>query len=72
MLGIHYTGAVDYSYPFVLTNYCPMQSDDFPFDSQTCIVKFTSWKYTSKFVYLQHVPMNSTAARNVSECNNLC
>uniref|UniRef100_A0A914V910 Neurotransmitter-gated ion-channel ligand-binding domain-containing protein n=1 Tax=Plectus sambesii TaxID=2011161 RepID=A0A914V910_9BILA len=52
---INYNGEVVYPYPFLLTTSCPMQTDDFPFDSQTCTIRITSGSYSSKYVQFTHI-----------------
>uniref|UniRef100_A0A914W5B5 Uncharacterized protein n=1 Tax=Plectus sambesii TaxID=2011161 RepID=A0A914W5B5_9BILA len=49
-LMVEYDGTISRSYPYILSNYCPMITDEFPFDKQDCIIKITSWNYAANVV----------------------
>jgi hypothetical protein len=66
LVGINHTGAVDYAYAFVHYNACPMDAQKFPFDSQKCILKVTSWKHPMDRMHVVHTLANNSKPRNVS------
>ena len=42
---LHYTGDVVWKPPAIYHSSCQMDVEFFPFDEQTCIMKFGSWTY---------------------------
>lgn len=68
---INYNGEVVYTYPFLLTNSCPMQTDNFPFDSQTCNIRVSSGSYPSQYVQFVHINETDTAPAYVRKFKNL-
>ncbi len=40
-------GTVTVSPPVLLTNSCPLDISDFPFDSKSCVFRFGSWAHDS-------------------------
>ncbi len=68
---IYANGTVFISFPFVLTNYCKMVIQDYPFDEQECIIKITSWAYTKEDLNFVHLSVpNLTMPENVSLYEN--
>lgn len=61
---IQYNGDLYFNIPMVLTNYCPILTDDFPFDSQLCTIVLSSWIYLSNELVLEHTGREH-AIRNV-------
>lgn len=47
------SGLVIYSKPAVLKFSCSMDLHEFPFDIQTCTLKFGSWLYSDRYLHLQ-------------------
>ena len=45
---IQYTGHVTWIPPVVYDSSCLVDMTKFPFDEQTCYLKFGSWTYSSK------------------------
>lgn len=54
LVTISYDGTLFMSFPFVLTNYCKMKIEEYPFDTQECVIKIVSWAYATEDLYLQH------------------
>ncbi|XP_070549433.1 neuronal acetylcholine receptor subunit alpha-3-like [Ptychodera flava] len=48
-----YDGTVKWSPPAVYNSVCRIESKDFPFDEQKCIMKFGSWTYNADFLDLE-------------------
>ena len=46
-------GLVIYSNPMVLKFSCSMELHEFPFDIQTCTLRFGSWLYSDRYLHLQ-------------------
>ena len=51
-LMLYSDGTVFYSNPVVLKMPCSLQLETFPFDTQTCSMKFGSWVYSSEYLNL--------------------
>lgn len=51
---VTYDGTVFTAIPFVQTNYCKMDIVDYPFDTQECIIKISSWSNSKEQLYLEH------------------
>uniref|UniRef100_A0A914VN16 Neurotransmitter-gated ion-channel ligand-binding domain-containing protein n=1 Tax=Plectus sambesii TaxID=2011161 RepID=A0A914VN16_9BILA len=64
VLMVQHDGTVSRSYPFVLSNYCPMKTDEFPFDKQECIIKITSWHYPANVVRYEPMYNETTYPQN--------
>ncbi|KAK6018273.1 Neurotransmitter-gated ion-channel ligand binding domain protein [Ostertagia ostertagi] len=50
-LDVYYDGTVRQSFYAVYTNLCNMKVDDFPYDSQICIIDIGPWSYTDEEVH---------------------
>uniref|UniRef100_A0A914UQE6 Uncharacterized protein n=1 Tax=Plectus sambesii TaxID=2011161 RepID=A0A914UQE6_9BILA len=53
-LNIFYDGSIYLNFPIVLTNYCAMKTDTFPFDTQVCTITLSSWLYANDEMILEH------------------
>lgn len=42
---LHWTGQVIWKLPAILKSSCTIDVEYFPFDIQSCIIKFSSWTY---------------------------
>ena len=51
-LMLYSDGTVFYSNPVVLKMPCSLELQIFPFDTQTCSMKFGSWVYSSQYLNL--------------------
>ena len=45
---LHWTGQVIWKLPAILKSSCTIDVEYFPFDIQSCIIKFSSWTYERK------------------------
>ena len=64
---LHYTGDVAWKPPAIYHSSCEMDVEYFPFDEQTCVMKFGSWTYDGFQVkYLD------TDAPRCREVNKFC
>ncbi|XP_050433293.1 acetylcholine receptor subunit alpha-like [Adelges cooleyi] len=52
---LHYTGRVEWKPPAIYKSSCEIDVEFFPFDEQTCVLKFGSWTYDGFQVDLRHV-----------------
>uniref|UniRef100_A0A914XL93 Neurotransmitter-gated ion-channel ligand-binding domain-containing protein n=1 Tax=Plectus sambesii TaxID=2011161 RepID=A0A914XL93_9BILA len=52
---IIFNGDVSLQFAYVLSNRCEMKTDNFPFDSQECVVKLSSWSFTINKMILEHI-----------------
>ncbi|XP_018302230.1 nicotinic acetylcholine receptor alpha3 subunit [Mycetomoellerius zeteki] len=52
---LNYTGRVDWKPPAIYKSSCEIDVEYFPFDEQTCVMKFGSWTYDGFQVDLRHV-----------------
>lgn len=48
---LHYTGKVVWTPPAIFKSSCEIDVRYFPFDQQTCFMKFGSWTYDGDQVY---------------------
>jgi nicotinic acetylcholine receptor len=51
---VHYSGRVILKTPAILKSFCKIDVEYFPFDIQTCKIKFSSWTYDYKNILLTH------------------
>ncbi|KAG7307684.1 D-arabinose 1-dehydrogenase (NAD(P)(+)) [Plutella xylostella] len=52
---LNYTGRVDWRPPAIYKSSCEIDVEYFPFDQQTCVMKFGSWTYDGFQVDLRHI-----------------
>ncbi|XP_044262741.1 acetylcholine receptor subunit alpha-like [Tribolium madens] len=52
---LNYTGRVEWKPPAIYKSSCEIDVEYFPFDEQTCVMKFGSWTYDGFQVDLRHV-----------------
>nr|CAD7198073.1 unnamed protein product [Timema douglasi] len=51
---LHHTGKVTWKPPAIYKSFCEIDVEYFPFDEQTCFMKFGSWTYDGYLVDLRH------------------
>ncbi|CAL4103055.1 unnamed protein product, partial [Meganyctiphanes norvegica] len=56
---LHYMGRVTWKPPAIYKSSCEIDVEYFPFDEQTCFMKFGSWTYDGFMVDLQHIGQKS-------------
>ncbi|OXU23952.1 hypothetical protein TSAR_008607 [Trichomalopsis sarcophagae] len=52
---LHHTGKVVWKPPAIYKSFCEIDVEYFPFDQQTCFMKFGSWTYDGYTVDLRHL-----------------
>ncbi|XP_037093025.1 acetylcholine receptor subunit alpha-like isoform X1 [Pollicipes pollicipes] len=52
---LYFDGRVEWKPPAIYKSSCEIDVEYFPFDEQTCVMKFGSWTYDGKQVDLRHV-----------------
>lgn len=52
---LHHTGKVVWKPPAIYKSFCEIDVEYFPFDEQTCFMKFGSWTYDGYLVDLRHL-----------------
>ena len=50
-------GDIAYNFPTVITSMCPVDVTYFPFDTQTCLLKFGSWAYHGLHIDITNLSM---------------
>ncbi|XP_018019541.1 acetylcholine receptor subunit beta-like 2 [Hyalella azteca] len=56
---LKYTGEVNWKPPAIYKSSCKIDVEYFPFDEQSCIMKFGSWTYDGYMVDLKHMDQKS-------------
>lgn len=59
---LNYTGRVEWRPPAIYKSSCEIDVEYFPFDEQTCVMKFGSWTYDGFQVNYTHFPFINNAA----------
>ncbi|XP_072939446.1 acetylcholine receptor subunit alpha-like isoform X1 [Epargyreus clarus] len=62
---LNYTGRVEWRPPAIYKSSCEIDVEYFPFDQQTCVMKFGSWTYDGFQVDLRHI--DEASGTNVVE-----
>ncbi|KAL7021449.1 hypothetical protein ACKWTF_011875 [Chironomus riparius] len=52
---LHHTGKVLWKPPAIYKSFCEIDVEYFPFDEQTCLMKFGSWTYDGYMIDLRHL-----------------
>ncbi|KAK6631321.1 Acetylcholine receptor subunit alpha-like 1 [Polyplax serrata] len=52
---LHHTGKVYWKPPAIYKSFCEIDVEYFPFDEQTCFMKFGSWTYDGYMIDLRHI-----------------
>ncbi|OXA57248.1 Acetylcholine receptor subunit beta-like 2, partial [Folsomia candida] len=52
---IHFTGLIVLTLPAIYKSFCEINVEYFPFDEQTCFLRFGSWTFDGNEVDLQHL-----------------
>ena len=53
------SGKVEWKPPAIYHSSCEMDVEYFPFDEQTCVMKFGSWTYDGFQVHTKHVHVHA-------------
>ncbi|XP_023721510.1 acetylcholine receptor subunit alpha-like 1 [Cryptotermes secundus] len=56
---LNYTGKVMWKPPAIYKSFCEIDVEYFPFDEQTCFMKFGSWTYDGYLLDLRHISQSS-------------
>ncbi|XP_050439466.1 acetylcholine receptor subunit alpha-L1-like [Adelges cooleyi] len=60
---LHYSGKVLWTPPAIFKSSCEIDVRYFPFDQQTCFMKFGSWTYDGNQIDLQHMSQTPDSAK---------
>ncbi|XP_078044292.1 nicotinic acetylcholine receptor alpha1 isoform X4 [Augochlora pura] len=60
---LHHTGKVIWKPPAIYKSFCEIDVEYFPFDEQTCFMKFGSWTYDGYTVDLRHLAQTEESNR---------
>ncbi|XP_034184538.1 nicotinic acetylcholine receptor alpha1 isoform X2 [Osmia lignaria lignaria] len=60
---LHHTGKVVWKPPAIYKSFCEINVEYFPFDEQTCFMKFGSWTYDGYTVDLRHLAQTEDSNR---------
>jgi len=52
---LHYSGRVEWKPPAIYKSSCEIDVEFFPFDEQTCVMKFGSWTYDGYQVLITYL-----------------
>ena len=63
---VYHTGVVSWNPPAIYKSSCEMDVEWFPFDKQSCLMKFGSWTYDGNEVDLMHMLQENTPAELAS------
>uniref|UniRef100_A0A5S6Q6T8 Uncharacterized protein n=1 Tax=Trichuris muris TaxID=70415 RepID=A0A5S6Q6T8_TRIMR len=70
---LHHDGLVRWEPPSIYKSMCFINVEWFPFDEQTCHLKFGSWTYTEELIDLQHMDASVEQVTEISEVDGtLC
>lgn len=56
---MYHTGLIEWKPPAIYKSSCEIDVEYFPFDEQTCVLKFGSWTYDGFQVDLRHLEERS-------------
>lgn len=71
---LHHTGKVVWKPPAIYKSFCEINVEYFPFDEQTCFMKFGSWTYDGYLVSVNQVMTSRNFYSNYQStisCNRL-
>lgn len=68
---LKYTGEVFWKPPAIYKSSCEINVEYFPFDEQSCIMKFGSWTYNGAQVIIMYSHVYKRAMQNILEQPNL-
>ncbi|MCP9264964.1 Acetylcholine receptor subunit alpha-like [Dirofilaria immitis] len=57
---VYYTGAVVWKPPSIYKSFCPIDIEYFPYDKQSCSMKFGGWSYNGFQIDVRQLPTNPT------------
>ncbi|EFX87442.1 hypothetical protein DAPPUDRAFT_312255 [Daphnia pulex] len=66
---VHHTGLVNWNPPAIYKSSCEMDVEWFPFDKQSCLMKFGSWTYDGHEVDLMHMMQETDSGIDVVSAN---
>uniref|UniRef100_A0A0N5AJ91 Neur_chan_LBD domain-containing protein n=1 Tax=Syphacia muris TaxID=451379 RepID=A0A0N5AJ91_9BILA len=55
---VYYTGAVVWKPPSIYKSFCNISTEYFPYDIQSCVMKFGGWTYTGHLLNVRQLPVN--------------
>uniref|UniRef100_A0A914UJK7 Neurotransmitter-gated ion-channel ligand-binding domain-containing protein n=1 Tax=Plectus sambesii TaxID=2011161 RepID=A0A914UJK7_9BILA len=53
---VYHTGVIVWKPPAIYKSFCPIDIEYFPYDKQSCSLKFGGWTYNGFFLDLQQIP----------------